>query len=208
MSQNSYCLLAQATWGIMLPIPHTRMSFTVPTFPDWQNSRAFPRFYSHFSSIFFWTDNLTKYSKYYTQIHLAITNNICLNSSVFQYFVWFSLTFPLCSKFPDWKMPSHFPGFPVRVGTMSFCLCYRLHECDDWFWLECWMLDDQAQSLQTITLSQSIKQLVVQWHVWLFNPRDKIWWQIQETNNEQTKAKTVHVFDICVPDCERFHILW
>ena len=20
--------------------------------------------------------------------------------------------------FPDWKMPSHFPGFPVRVGTL------------------------------------------------------------------------------------------
>ena len=26
--------------------------------------------------------------------------------------------FPVCSKFPDWKKFSHFPGFPVHVGTM------------------------------------------------------------------------------------------
>ena len=35
---------------------------------------------------------------------------------LFKYFVWFFLTFPVCSKFPDWKMPSH---FPVRVGTLT-----------------------------------------------------------------------------------------
>ena len=33
--------------------------------------------------------------------------------------MWFSLTFPVCSKFPDWKMPSHFSRFPVRVGTLA-----------------------------------------------------------------------------------------
>ena len=37
--------------------------------------------------------------------------------SVFQYFVWFSLTFPVCSKFPDWKMPSHFSRFPSPSGN-------------------------------------------------------------------------------------------
>ena len=43
--------------------------------------------------------------------------------SFFQYFVWFSLTFPVCSKFPDFSLTGkclpNFPGFPVRVGTLS-----------------------------------------------------------------------------------------
>ena len=41
---------------------------------------------------------------------------------VFQYFVWFSLTFPVCQKFPDFSLTGKclpiFPGFPVRVGTL------------------------------------------------------------------------------------------
>ena len=41
---------------------------------------------------------------------------------LFQYFVWFSLTFPVCFKFPDFSMIRKrlpiFPGFPVRVGTL------------------------------------------------------------------------------------------
>ena len=45
--------------------------------------------------------------------------------SIFQYFVWFSLTFPVCSKFPDFSLTGKclpifpgFPVFPVRVGTL------------------------------------------------------------------------------------------
>ena len=41
----------------------------------------------------------------------------------------FSLTFPVCSKFPDFSLTGKclpifpgFPGFPVRVGTLSVCL--------------------------------------------------------------------------------------
>ena len=58
----------------------------------------------------FLTENLIHFTKKCT-VHLNITKNITYLSqfiSVFQYFVWFSLTFPVCSKFPDWKMPSHF----------------------------------------------------------------------------------------------------
>ena len=36
--------------------------------------------------------------------------------------MWFSLTFPVCSKFPDFSLTGKclaiFPGFPVRVGTL------------------------------------------------------------------------------------------
>ena len=50
--------------------------------------------------------------------------------SVFQYFVWFSLTFPVCSKFPDFSLTGKclpiFSGFPVRVGTLIILLCVRL----------------------------------------------------------------------------------
>ena len=45
----------------------------------------------------------------------------------------FSLTFPVCSKFPDFSLTGKclpifpgFPGFPVRVGTLSICL---IKEC-------------------------------------------------------------------------------
>ena len=37
--------------------------------------------------------------------------------------MWFSLTFPVCSKFPDFSLTGKclpiFPGFPVQVGTLS-----------------------------------------------------------------------------------------
>ena len=37
--------------------------------------------------------------------------------------MWFSLTFPVCSKFPDFSLTGKclpiFPGFPVRVGTLT-----------------------------------------------------------------------------------------
>ena len=37
--------------------------------------------------------------------------------------MWFSLTFPVCSKFPDFSLTGKccpiFPGFPVRVGTLQ-----------------------------------------------------------------------------------------
>ena len=39
--------------------------------------------------------------------------------------MWFSLTFPVCSKFPDFSLTGKclpiFPGFPVRVGTLNTC---------------------------------------------------------------------------------------
>ena len=38
--------------------------------------------------------------------------------------MWFSLTFPVCSKFPDFSLTGKclpiFPGFPVRVGTLYY----------------------------------------------------------------------------------------
>ena len=47
--------------------------------------------------------------------------------------MWFSLTFPVCSKFPDFSLTGKclpiFPGFPVRVGTLynvTHCLWNRL----------------------------------------------------------------------------------
>ena len=56
--------------------------------------------------------------QYFQMFCLFNWNLILCIPWVFQYFVWFSLTFPVCSKFPDWKMSFHFPGFPVRVGTL------------------------------------------------------------------------------------------
>ena len=53
---------------------------------------------------------------------LKLSNNISQIPWVFQYFVRFSLTFPVCTKFPDFSLTGKclptFPGFPVRVGTL------------------------------------------------------------------------------------------
>ena len=38
--------------------------------------------------------------------------------------MWFSLTFPVCSKFPDFSLTGKclpiFPGFPVRLGNLFY----------------------------------------------------------------------------------------
>ena len=72
-----------------------------------------------FTSIFWWlvfiTKNMMNFSKS-TQFNIA--KNICFKfTRVFQYFVWFSSTFPVRSKFPKKTLPFHYSRFYSPSGN-------------------------------------------------------------------------------------------
>ena len=47
----------------------------------------------------------------------------------FQYFLWFSMTFPVCSKFPDFSLTGKCLSiFPVWVGTLLECILVSIYD--------------------------------------------------------------------------------